>query len=348
MSLEIRPSRLLTRSLVFGGERPEAHSSNDPTAWQEVISLLAAVEELVALRDTDGMLRRAVELARDRLGLERVGIYLRDPKESRLIFRGTWGTGAQGETTDERGLHYECSPEDYDALRSTQSNGALWLYYERARHFAEADDQSTVIGQGWIAATPLVSAGEVVGVMFNDTALSHSAVDAGKQARAAVFCGLIANLFVSRRDGIGWRPLPDEGGSLSLAQRALRAIEKDPVVTGERIAQEMGISPGHLARSFKSEMGLSLVEYRNRLRIERFLRSVQSGNESLLRAALEAGFGSYAQFFRVYRKLLGTTPREHLGARRTRAARARRIWQDETRPGAQGEREAQKLSARRR
>jgi len=175
-----------------------------------------------------------------------------------------------------------------------------------------------------------------VGVMFNDTAISHSTVDAGKQARAAVFCGLIANLFVNRRDGIGWRPLPDDGGNLSLAQRALRALEKDPVVTGERIAQEMGISPGHLARSFKSEMGISLVEYRNRLRIERFLRSVQSGNESLLRAALEAGFGSYAQFFRVYRKLLGTTPREHLGARRTRAARARRIWQDETRPGPDG------------
>ena len=335
MSLEIRPSRLLTRSLAFGGERAEAHASS-PSAWQDVISLLSAVEELVAFRDTDEMLCRSVELARDRLGLERVGLYLRDPGELRLIFRGTWGTGAAGETTDERGLHYECSPEDYEALRRTQQNGALWLYYEHARHFAEADDCSTVIGQGWIVVTPLVSSGEVVGVMFNDSALSHTVVDDGKQARAAVFCGLIANLLVNRRDGIDWRPLPDENGGVSLAQRALRALEKDPVVTGERIAQEMGISPGHLARSFKSEMGLSLVEYRNRLRIERFLRAVQDGNESLLRAALEAGFGSYAQFFRVYRKLLGSTPREHLGARRTRAARAHRIWQDEAKTGPEG------------
>jgi AraC-like DNA-binding protein len=330
MSLEIRPSRLLSRSLAVGGERAEPHTGADPTAWQEVISLLAAVEELIASRDTDGMLRRSVELARDRLGLERVGLYLRDPKEPRLIFRGTWGTGAQGETTDEHGLHYECSPEDYEALRCTQQNGALWLYFDHARHFAEAEDRTTVIGQGWIVATPLASQGEVVGVMFNDTALSHTPVDPAKQARAAVFCGLIANLFVNRRDGLGWRPLPEDAGGLSLAQRALRALEKDPVVTGERIAEELGVSPGHLARSFKSEMGLSLVEYRNRLRIERFLRSVQSGNDSLLRAALEAGFGSYAQFFRVYRKLLGTTPREHLGARSTRAARARRIWQDGT------------------
>jgi AraC-like DNA-binding protein len=325
MSLEIRPSRLLPRSLAFGGERAAHQLSTDPSAWQEVISLLAAVEELVASRDTDAMLRRSVELARDRLGLERVGLYLRDPRESRLIFRGTWGTGARGETTDERGLHYECSVEDYAALEQTQQNGALWLYFDHARHFAEDDERSTVIGEGWLVATPLVSGGEVVGVMFNDTALSHAPVDPGKQARAAVFCGLIANLFVNRRDGIGWHPLPDQAAPVSLAQRALKALEKDPVVTGERIAQEMGISPGHLARSFKSEMGLSLVEYRNRLRIERFLRS-----------ALEAGFGSYAQFFRVYRKLLGTTPREHLGARRTRAARARRIWQDEAASGAEG------------
>jgi len=330
MSLEIRPSRLLSRSLALGGEpaEPRAPSSSE---WQEVMGLLAAVDELVQYSEPDAMLRRAVELARERIGMERVALYLRDPGAPRRILRGSWGTGAKGETTDERGLHHECSEEDHLALLGTQHNGALWLYFEDVRHFAEEEDRSIVIGHGWLAVTPLVSNGELVGVLYNDSAISHVPMDPGKQARAAVFCGLLANLLVHRRGSIGWRPLPESGEGVTLAQRALRALERDPVVTGERIAREMGISPGHLARSFKHEMGLSLVEYRNRLRIERFLRSVQRGNESLLRAALEAGFGSYAQFFRVYRKLLGTTPREHLGARKVRAARARRIWQDEAR-----------------
>jgi AraC-like DNA-binding protein len=332
MSLEIRPSRLLSRSLALGGELAEPRAPSS-TEWQEVMGLLAAVDELVQHKEPDQVLRRAVELARERIGLERVGLYIRDPSTPGVILRGTWGTGATGETTDERGLHHECSAEDHEALLRTQHNSALWLYFENVRHFAEEEDRSVVIGRGWLAVTPLVSGGELVGVMYNDAAISHSAVDGAKQARAAVFCGLLANLLVHRRDGIGWRPLPDSSEGSTLAQRALRALEKDPVVTGERIAHEMGISPGHLARSFKHEMGLSLVEYRNRLRIERFLRSVQRGNDSLLRAALEAGFGSYAQFFRVYRKLLGTTPREHLGARKARAARARRIWQDEQRAG---------------
>jgi AraC-like DNA-binding protein len=95
-------------------------------------------------------------------------------------------------------------------------------------------------------------------------------------------------------------------------ERVLRALAEDLPVTGERLSSELGVSPGHLARSFKREMGVSLVDYRNRLRLDRFFEAIQrrGGNGNLLDAALEAGFGSYAQFHRVYRKFLGTTPRD--------------------------------------
>jgi transcriptional regulator GlxA family with amidase domain len=59
-------------------------------------------------------------------------------------------------------------------------------------------------------------------------------------------------------------------------------------------------------------MGVSLVGYKNRLRLERFFTLVHPGGGNLLQAALDAGFGSYAQFHRVFRDLLGTTPREYL------------------------------------
>lgn len=57
----------------------------------------------------------------------------------------------------------------------------------------------------------------------------------------------------------------------------------------------------------------SLARYRNQQRIERFLRLQKSGAEpflsgSLLSAALEAGFGSYAQFFRVFSEVMGCSP----------------------------------------
>jgi AraC-like DNA-binding protein len=70
-------------------------------------------------------------------------------------------------------------------------------------------------------------------------------------------------------------------------------------------------SPDVLAKHFRREVGASLVDYRNRLRIEKFLElAVRSGN--LLQAALDAGFGSYAQFSRVFRQQMGVSPRGYL------------------------------------
>ena len=93
-------------------------------------------------------------------------------------------------------------------------------------------------------------------------------------------------------------------------------LAKDPSLGGKQIAGELGISVSRLARVFKRDMGMSLVEYRNRLRLDRFWVLVDGGRPSLLEAALAAGFGSYAQFHRVFRAQRHLTPREYLRRRR--------------------------------
>jgi AraC-like DNA-binding protein len=92
-------------------------------------------------------------------------------------------------------------------------------------------------------------------------------------------------------------------------------LARDPSLSGKKIASSLGISVSRLARVFKQEIGVSMVDYRNRLRLERFQMLVDSGGENLLEAALSAGFGSYAQFHRVFRAWRGTTPREYLHGR---------------------------------
>jgi AraC-like DNA-binding protein len=209
-------------------------------------------------------------------------------------------------------------------LRRLQRSGALWQQHEDVPRYAEEPSRSVEVGRGWLIVTPLIAARDLIGVMFNDSALTNAPIDESKQARAAVFCGLVANLYVARRGSVEHRPLPRETLRSPLVRRVLRTINQDPMMSGERLARQLGISPGHLARSFKVEMGVSLVEYRNRLRIERFFSSVDRGGSNLLDAALEAGFGSYAQFHRVYRKLLGSTPREYLKVSRHRPTAAPR------------------------
>lgn len=289
-----------------------------------VTAALAAGDELAACRDSSNLLRLATELARTRLGLERVGIFLRDRASDRILMRGTWGTGARGETTDERALSHEFAPREYDALLSARLSGGLGMYRASSPLFALEPGRTVVIGEGWVMATPLIAARDVVGVMYNDAALTHTPVDGSKQAAAAVFCTTLAVLYQARRGGVSWQPLLRRSGQGPLVERMLRALAEDLSVTGERLANELGVSPGHLARSFKREMGVSLVDYRNRLRLDRFFETVQrrGGNGNLLDAALEAGFGSYAQFHRVYRKFLGATPRDGFASLEGLAGRA--------------------------
>ena len=82
------------------------------------------------------------------------------------------------------------------------------------------------------------------------------------------------------------------------------------------LARRAGLSPSRLSRLFKQQMGLSVVEFRNRQRMQRFLERYELERDSglqgtLLNAALDAGFGSYPQFHRVFRQVAGCSPAEY-------------------------------------
>jgi AraC-like DNA-binding protein len=69
------------------------------------------------------------------------------------------------------------------------------------------------------------------------------------------------------------------------------------------------LSPSHLSRIFKEQTGVSISRFRNQQRLQRFLRLYGRGRRSTaLAAALQAGFGSYAQFYRVFREQMGRSP----------------------------------------
>jgi AraC-like DNA-binding protein len=75
------------------------------------------------------------------------------------------------------------------------------------------------------------------------------------------------------------------------------------------LARRAGLSPARLSRLFKQQTGVALVDFRNRQRIERFLQLYGAGQRlTMLNAALEAGFGSYPQFHRVFKRVLGCSP----------------------------------------
>ncbi len=81
----------------------------------------------------------------------------------------------------------------------------------------------------------------------------------------------------------------------------------------EELAAQCGVSASSLSRLFRRDMEIPLTRYRNSLRLARFMREwSRPGRRSLLECMYEAGFGSYPQFYRVFKDAYGQGPREAL------------------------------------
>ena len=88
----------------------------------------------------------------------------------------------------------------------------------------------------------------------------------------------------------------------------------------DELAQEVGVHPSHLTRSFRKRFGCSVGDYVRRLRVAAVLRLLPDEDRTLAEIAVEAGFSDQSHMGRVLRKETGTTPAQW----RARLARARR------------------------
>jgi AraC-like DNA-binding protein len=282
-------------------------------APSDLISLLVTFDELFAIEDTDAMLRRAIELSLDPVGLVRAGIYLYD--EPLDLMLGTWGTNLRREVVDEHHAMFEAGRDGHRVFDRAISGEAHWTLVEDCPIIDQSDNDTKIVGRGWVVCTPIRSARRPLGMLYNDGGLTSAEVDPAKQARAAVLCCVVGALLDATRHAERIARVLAVSAKHPIVVKMVRMFAKDPSLSAKDMSVEFGISLSRLARLFKTEMGLSLVEYRNRLRLDRFLVLVDAGGTNLLEAALAAGFGSYAQFHRVFCAVHRKTPREYLQAR---------------------------------
>ena len=107
-----------------------------------------------------------------------------------------------------------------------------------------------------------------------------------------------------------------------LVERICRHIEahSDEKITLAKLSQAAGISPFHLQRVFKSEMGISPRQYLESLRFSKFKRGLRTSRQpggigAVTEAIVDAGYSSPSRLYETARKKLGMTPRRfHAGA----------------------------------
>jgi PAS domain S-box-containing protein len=140
-------------------------------------AVVEAADEILQIDDLDLFYRRAVELAREKMNVERCGIFLLDAERQLLL--GTYGTDLQRCTTDERGVKTSIvdRPEFFALGARRLVVPALEQGYWNHGIFQP-------VGTGWVALTLIGSGPDPIGVFFNDTPISRSPVDEMQQEHA--------------------------------------------------------------------------------------------------------------------------------------------------------------------
>ncbi len=97
----------------------------------------------------------------------------------------------------------------------------------------------------------------------------------------------------------------------AFTRRAIVSLMERPELGRDAVALAARAHPTDVSRHFHKDVGLTVTEYRTRLRLLRFIQLADAARANLLSAALDAGFGSYSQCHRAFRDTLGCSPRAY-------------------------------------
>ncbi len=77
------------------------------------------------------------------------------------------------------------------------------------------------------------------------------------------------------------------------------------------LADLAGVTPEHLARTFRRAQGCTLGEYVRRLRVEHARRKLVEDDVPMVRLAVELGFYDQSHFIRIFKAHVGCTPGQY-------------------------------------
>lgn len=79
----------------------------------------------------------------------------------------------------------------------------------------------------------------------------------------------------------------------------------------KEIANDMNISMGYLSSCFKKNMGVSVMNYYKKIKIERSKTLLLSSNKSIMEISTLLGFCDQCHFTKTFKNIVGITPTEY-------------------------------------
>jgi len=178
---------------VTDRKREESRLQTMATGLRAVIEM---ADELIMCPDTDTFYRRAVELARERLHVERCAIF----KFDKRVAWGMFGTDLEGRTTDERANSFEIVEEWEEHFATIRPEKSRWVLKRDADRWNWDGTQSRVIGRGWVSYTAIARPGRRATALFiHDAAITSEPFDTMRQELVAVYCSLLAEIIEQKK-----------------------------------------------------------------------------------------------------------------------------------------------------
>ena len=143
------------------------------------------------LNNLDDLYRRAIELGRERLGFDRLGLLMLDPATDEL--RGTWGTDPQGQVCDERTLRVTTEGRTrFEDVLETQDRIQLW-------EDVVLEHRDEPVGHGWVGLAALWSGDTAIGYLSTDNLIAGRAPRSYETELVSLYATMLAHLIVRQK-----------------------------------------------------------------------------------------------------------------------------------------------------
>jgi signal transduction histidine kinase len=222
----------------------EIAESRQAEMSKDMRELLAATHDLLACDSLEIMWEHVIHVAQQRLGIERCSIFTLSEDKSHAF--GTYGVDLLGRVRDERKVKLDVAMQRWAPILQPGSETNRWLLEEDLI----GDPKGGISRKQWTAVTAIRSyTGEIIGVMCNDTAISHRPFEASKQDMLAIFCSLIGSLVSHKQLERDLRVKESQAATVNERSRLARELHDSVsqalfgIVLGSRTAMEYNKSP---------------------------------------------------------------------------------------------------------
>jgi len=219
-------------------QNPE--STEDASFRKRLTALNKATVELALCTEADELCRRAVELARDRLGFERISVWLTE--ENSNTIRGTYGIDEQGSLRNESESRVDVHPE---SLMGRVLRGGIPFYIEEEGPLR--DNGAHEVGTGYHVVAPLWDGARIIGIASTDNCLRHEPLTERDCELLGLFASSLGTLLSRLWTEEAYRTVVDnslQGLAVFQDSRVVFANAALTQITGYPVEELLGMGPG--------------------------------------------------------------------------------------------------------